>query len=161
MITDWPLPATGQALHSLIQLRNFYNKYCPWLEIKLDPLRMLITLYHHKPILPNVCTPALCLLFNNVNIIVTSSACLAHYDHTKPTIFLKTYWSVDIFCSILMQPDDSPASVTATVHLINNGVCEFNLTLGGARLHPIHFDLRECTEQERQFHSFVGKAACG
>ncbi len=31
MITDWPLPATGNALHSLIQLCNFYNKYCPCL----------------------------------------------------------------------------------------------------------------------------------
>jgi hypothetical protein len=46
MITDWPLPATGQALHSLIQLYNFYNKYCLWLEIKLKPLRQLIKKYH-------------------------------------------------------------------------------------------------------------------
>ena len=30
MITDWPLPATGQALHSaLVQSYNFYNQYCP------------------------------------------------------------------------------------------------------------------------------------
>jgi hypothetical protein len=38
MIIHWPLPTTDQALHSLIQLCNFYNKHCPWLELKLKPL---------------------------------------------------------------------------------------------------------------------------
>jgi hypothetical protein len=160
MITDWPLPATGQALHSLIQLCNFYNKYCPWLEIKLKPLRKLIKLYHRKPIPPTAWTPTLRLLFDEVKLGVTSSPCLARYDHHKPT-FLKTDWSADGFGSILMQPDDSPASLAATKRLVEEGICDFDLTLGGARLRPCRFDSRKCTEQEEHFHSFVGEAACG
>jgi hypothetical protein len=159
-INNWPLPATGQALYSLIQLCNFYNKYCSWLEIKLKPFRKLIKLYHRKPIPPETWMPALRLLFDEVKCGVTSSPCLTRYDHTKPT-FLKTDRSADGFGSILMQPDDSPASVAATKKLAKTGICDFDLTLTGARLRPVRFDSRKCTEQERHFHSFVGEAACG
>ena len=38
---------------------------------------------------------------------------------------------------------------------------KFDLTLKGARLHPVRLDSRKCTEQELHFHSFVGEAACG
>jgi hypothetical protein len=90
MINDWPLPATGQeALHSLIQLCNFYNKYCPWLELKLKPLRRIIKLYHRQTIPAVVWTPAFRLLFAGVKTGVTSSPCLARYNRVKP-IFLKT-----------------------------------------------------------------------
>jgi hypothetical protein len=161
MITDWPLPATSQALHSLIQLCNlFYNKYCPWLEIKLKPLRQLIKKFHRKPIPIDEWTPPLRQLFEDVKLGVTSSPCLARYDSAKP-LFLKTDWSAGGFGSILMQPGDSAADIAATAKLLETGICDFDLTMGGARLRPIRFDSRACTEQERHFHSFVGEAACG
>jgi hypothetical protein len=63
MINDWPLPSTGQVLHSLIQLCNFYNKYCPRLEIKLKPFRKLIKIYLRKPIhLRHGRPPCVCFL---------------------------------------------------------------------------------------------------
>jgi hypothetical protein len=96
-----------------------------------------------------------------VKLGITSSPCLARYDHKKLT-FLKTDWSADGFGSILMQPDSSsPAFVAAAKRLVEDGICNFNLTLKGARLRPVYFDSRKCTEQERHFHSFVGEAACG
>jgi hypothetical protein len=58
-----------------------------------------------------------------------------------------------------MQPDDQPTSVAATTKLLEDGICDFDLTQGGVRLRPIHFDSRKCTEQERHFHSFMGEAA--
>jgi hypothetical protein len=58
-----------------------------------------------------------------------------------------------------MQPDDSPTSVAAPKRLLEDGICDFDLTMGGARLRPIRFDSRKCTEQERHFHSFVGETA--
>jgi hypothetical protein len=147
MITDWPLPATKQALHSLIQLCNFCDKHCPWLEIKLKPLRQLIKLHHRKPIPPECWMPASRLLFDEVKRGVTSSPCLARYDCNKPT-FLKTDWSANGFGAILMQPDDNLASVAATERLTDDGICKFDLTLKGARLRPVQFDSRKCTKQE-------------
>jgi hypothetical protein len=60
-----------------------------------------------------------------------------------------------------MQPDDSPASVAATTRLLEDGIWDFDTTMGGARLRPIRFDSRKCTEQERHFHFFVGETTCG
>jgi hypothetical protein len=88
MITNWPLPATSQALHSLIQLCNVYHKYCPWLEFTLKPLQHLIKLCHYKPIPADVWTPELRLLFDEVRVGITSSPCPTCYDCAKP-IFLK------------------------------------------------------------------------
>jgi hypothetical protein len=155
MINIWPLPATGQALNSLIQPCNFYNKHCA--PGSRSSSSLCINLSSCSKPIP---APALRLLFDGVKVGLMSSPCLARYDRTKLTL-LKTDWSADGFGSILMQPDDSPASVAATKRLVKDGMCAFDLTLKGARLRPVQVDSRKCSEQERHFHSFVGKAACG
>jgi hypothetical protein len=62
---------------------------------------------------------------------------------------------------ILMQPNNSEASIVALALLHSDGICTFDLTMNGARLRPIRFGSRSCSERERHFHSFVGEAACG
>ena len=62
---------------------------------------------------------------------------------------------------ILMQPANDKASIEATVLLLKTGECLFDTTKSGARLQPILFGSRCCTGLERQYHSFVGEAACG
>ena len=39
------------------------------------------------------------------------------------------------------------------------GISLFDLTLKGARLRPIRFGSRRCTDSEQHYHSFVGEAA--
>jgi hypothetical protein len=136
MITDWPLPPTGQGLNSLIQLCNFCNKCCPWLDLKLKPLQCLIQLYYRKLISVSLWTPELHLLFNEVKVGITSSPCLACYDCAKP-IFLKMDWSADGFGSILMQPEDSPGSVAAPTRLLEEEICNFDVAMGGACLRSL------------------------
>jgi hypothetical protein len=60
-----------------------------------------------------------------------------------------------------MQPDDFPESLAALDHLTRTGECKFDLTLKGARLRPMRFGSRRCTDSEQNYHSFVGKAAVG
>jgi hypothetical protein len=43
------------------------------------------------------------------------------------------------FGSILMQPDDSPASVAAVTRLVEDGICDFDLTLKGAAPYSLRF----------------------
>jgi hypothetical protein len=38
-----------------------------------------------------------------------------------------------------MQPDDSPESAAALLHLQHTGECKIDLTLNGEGLHPIRF----------------------
>jgi hypothetical protein len=160
LITDWPLPVSGQALGSFIGLLTFYNCYCPWFEIRVKPLRRLERQYHRKPIPVPDWTAPLIALWDELKLAITSSPCLARYDSSKPC-FLKTDWSALGMGWILMQPDDFPASVQALHRLHTDGICDFDITMTGARLRPVRFGSRKCTDREHHFHSFVGEAACG
>ena len=160
LITDWPLPATGVSLSSFIGLLAFYNIYCPFFEIRVKPLRALERRHHRKSIPPEMWTSSLTHLWDKLKLAVTSSPCLARYDSSLPC-FLKTDWASTGMGWILMQPDNSDASKAALALLRSEGICTFDLTMNGARLRPIRFGSRSCTERECHYHSFVGEAACG
>ena len=160
LIADWPLPTTGQSLGSFIGLVSFYNIYCPFFEIRVKPLRSLERTHHRKPIPDVSWTTPLVSLWHELKVGITSSPCLARYDSAKPC-FLKTDWAGTGMGWILMQPDDSDASAAALALLRSDGICNFDVTMSGARLRPIRFGSRSCTERERHYHSFVGEAGCG
>ena len=63
--------------------------------------------------------------------------------------------------SILMQPADEEESIRATKLLQETGECLFDLTRGGACLRPTSFGSRCCVLKEKNYHSFLGEAACG
>ena len=131
LITDWPVPASGPTLGSFIGLLTFYNCYCPWFEIRVKPLRTLERVHHRKPIHTPLWAPPLLSLWDELKIGITSSPCLARYDASKPC-FLKTDWSALGLGWILMQPNNSPASVRALHTLCTTGICHFDVTMGGA-----------------------------
>ena len=160
LITNWPIPTSGSALHSFIGLVVFYFHYAPYLEIRIKPFRSMIKQYFRKPIPPLAWTQELIQLFNDIKLCIISSPVLARYNPDKPT-FLKTDWSAEGMGWILMQPADDSISVAATKTLLSGGKCLFDLTKSGARLQPISFGSRACTGLERRYHSFVGEAACG
>ena len=88
-INDWKLPASADSLHSFVSLCNFYNKFIPYFELKVAPLRSLYIKYNHKNIPDKEWTPELQKLFSSLKQDLTSEPLLARYDSTKP-IFLKT-----------------------------------------------------------------------
>ncbi len=160
LISKWPLPKQGQSLHSFIGLVNFYHKYHPYMEVTLKPLRLLESQYRRKEIPLMAWSPHLIALFEEVKVILTSSPILARFDKDKPC-FLKTDWSALGMAYILMQPDDSEESKQALKKLQDTGVCDFDLTLEGARLRPVAFGSRACTQAESHYHSFVGEVSSG
>ena len=160
MINDWNLPTTGQSLHSFIGLLSFYHRFAPYLEIRMKPLRKLCKLYYRKAIPLLAWTPELIQLFEDLKRCITSGPILARYDPSKPT-FLKTDWSAEGMGWILMQPADDEESVRATELLRTTGECLFDLCKNGARLRPIAFGSRACTDMERKLHSFLGEVASG
>lgn len=61
-------------------------------------------------------TPSLTTLFSDYKTNLVTSPFLLRYDGSWPA-FLKTVWSTGGISYILMQPDNSPASLTAIKHL--------------------------------------------
>ena len=48
LLQDWSLPPHDISLLSFIGVCCFYNKYCPWFETNIKPLRRLQREYHRK-----------------------------------------------------------------------------------------------------------------
>ena len=133
LIHDWPLPENGQSLHSFIGLLNFYHKYLPYMEIRLKPLRLLERQFRRGQIPQSAWTSELIALFEELKIAITSSPILARYDPSKPT-FIKTDWCALGMAFIIMQPDSSKESKAATTILLNQGICQFDMSSDGARV---------------------------
>jgi hypothetical protein len=160
LLTDWTQPQHALSLNSFIGLVTYYNCFVPWFEPKIKPLRTLEKAHHRLPIPDRAWTPDLSALFVEFKTAITSDPCLARYDDSKPC-FLKTDWSANGMGFILMQPADTEACVKALAILEAGGPNTFDELMSGARLRPVRFGSRRCTERERHFHSFVGEGACG
>ena len=130
------------------------------MEIRLKPLRKLLKRYYRQ-ILPLIAwTPTLFALFKELKITITSSPILARFDPEKPIFGFKD-WSAKGMGWILMQPADDFDSTEATIKLQKTGECLFDLCKNGARLRPVSFGSRSCTDFERKYHSFVGEEYAG
>jgi hypothetical protein len=99
-------------------------------------------------------------LFASMKVALTSSPLLARFDSSKP-VFLKTDWSAACMGFIIMQPDGSEVSMKAMAALKAGEDNAFDTAMTGARLQPIKFGSRKCTESEQHYHSMVGESACG
>ena len=89
-----------------------------------------------------------------------TSPLLFRYTSSKPTL-LKTDWSTGGTGYILIQPDNSPESLAAIVHLESTGESLFDCKRSGTRLMPIIFNFRTNLYHKKDYHSFVGEIACG
>jgi hypothetical protein len=65
--------------------------------------------------------------------------CLLRYFQA---LFLKADWAGTGMGWILMQPDDSDASAAELALFQSDGICNFDVTMNGARLRPIRFGSR-------------------
>jgi hypothetical protein len=157
IIADWPLPETGLSLSSFLGLITFYNRYIADYDARSRPLRKLAKRFHRAPIPCHAWEPQLHDAFTALKIAVTSDPCLARFDSSLPT-FLKTDWSATGMSYVLMQPADDPSSKKALSILEAGGPNTFDTLMTEARLRPVRFGSRRCTDHERHFHSFVGEA---
>ena len=98
----------------------FYNKFRPWFETNIKPLRRLQRKYHRKKIPIMSWSPTLIEIFGSFKSNLVISPLLFRYDSSRPT-FLRTDWSAGGMGYILMQPDDSPDSLAAIKHLTATG----------------------------------------
>jgi hypothetical protein len=160
LLHDWTLPTSGVSLHSFIGLCTYYNKFVPWFETDIKPLRDLERRHHRKPIPADAWTPSLSATFETFKVAITSDPCLARYDESMPS-FLKTDWSALGMGYILMQPSNTADSLAALAILKAGGENLFDLLMNGARLRPVRFGSRRCNDREHHYHSFVGEAGAG
>ena len=80
-------------------------------------------------------------LFHLCKTDLTTSPVLARFDSNKPT-FLKIDRYAEGMGYILLQPDDSDESITATKLLSSTGDCLFDLLPSSPRLRAVTYNSR-------------------
>ncbi len=159
-IDNWTRPKLAESLGSFIGLVTFYNWFIPWFETRIKVLRDLERAYHRSTI-PNVAwTEEHIEAFNTIKTALTRDPCLARYDSSLLTV-VKTDWSAIGMGFILMQPFDDAASKRAVTILESTSEFTFDRLMSGARLQPVRFGSRRCTEHESHYHSFTDEVAAG
>ena len=160
LIQDWSLPPHDIYLLSFIVLCCFYNKYCPWFETNVKPLRKLQRVYHRNDIPIIGWTSPLINLFCDCKTHSVPSPLLFCLESSRPT-FLTTDWSAGGMDYILIHPDDSSDSIAVITYIADTGECLFGLSLDRPRLRPVLCGSRSNLFYESDYHSFVGEVACG
>jgi hypothetical protein len=160
IIQYWTRPTTAKSLLSFISLCSFYQCYVPWFEVGIKEMRCMVRTYSRRAIPDADWTDDRTDLFASMKLALTSSPLLARFDSSKP-VFLETDWSAAGMGFILMQPDGSEVSMKAMATLKAGEDNAFDTAMTGARLQPIKFGSRKCTESEQHYHSMVGESACG
>lgn len=159
-IENWARPKLAESLGSFIGLVTFYNWFIPWFETRIKILRDLERAYHRTTIPDEAWTAQHEEAFDTIKTALTRDPCLARYDSSLLTV-VKTDWSAIGMGFILMQPFDDAASKRAVTILESTSEFTFDRLMSGARLQPVRFGSRRCTENESHYHSFTGEVAAG
>ena len=106
-----------------------------------------------------VWSPTLIGLFSEYKSNILISPLLFRYDSFK-SVFLKTDWSATGIGFIVMQLDNSPASLELLQHLSKIGEWHFDFDLKGARLYPVTFGSCSNHKFKEHYHFFVDEFAC-
>ena len=133
LLQSWFPSLQGISLLSFIVLCCFYNRYCPWFETSIAPLRRLQRHYHRNNIPIMGWTQSSIHLFENCKTNIVTFPRILRYDSSKPT-FLKIDQTTGGMDYMLMQLDDSFASSAAIKYLSLTDECSFELSFDEPRL---------------------------
>jgi hypothetical protein len=158
LLNHWTRPTTVRDVSSFLGFGNFYSRYIPHFELRVQNLRQIIHDfgYEHN-ILDSEWKKSAISEFEDIRMTILSKPLLRRVSRTKRP-YLRTDFSKLGFGHVLLQPGDDEPSIKAMERENAGGPCEFDLTLGGLRLFPCAFGGRICRGPERYLHSYLGEA---
>jgi hypothetical protein len=112
LLVHWPLPEFVPDVAKIVGFAQFYGKFIPQLELRISPLRNLITkLEYTKPVAPHWTTAAQDS-FDDITLAILSSPCLKSFDHNH-LVVLRSDYSSKGFGYVICQPGNDNVSTTA------------------------------------------------
>jgi hypothetical protein len=128
LLKTWKTPATPRAIMSFIGFAIFYVKWIPYFELKVKPLRELISQHPLDYTFSNEFTEQCNTAYENVKSHLLSAPILQRANIRK-RFYLKTDFSAVGLGFALCQPDDSQQALAAMQREDEGRDCEFDLTL--------------------------------
>ncbi len=156
----WPLPEIVRDVAKLVGFTQFYSKLIPQFELRIVPLRNLITMFEYTdPIKPHW-TMAAQDSFEDIKHAILFNPCLMRFNHQR-LIVLRTDFSSRGFGYVLCQPGNNEASTAAMIAYQSGADFSFMTKSTTAALHPVAFGTQPCRGKKVCLHSHLGKGFSG
>jgi hypothetical protein len=157
-IRNWKMPQTPRDILSFVSFAIFYLKWVPWFELKVQPLRAIISSWPLDHLLnEEEFNKDAVAVYEYLREYLLSSPMLQRASIHK-RFYLKADFSALSVGYALCQPDDNPESIAAMEREDKGGPCEFDLCQSKMRLKPVAFGSRKTVGNEKHYHSHPGES---
>ena len=155
----WPTPTIVRDVAKFVGFILFYGRIIPHCEVRLEPLRAIMT-HEYKEPLGNLWTSDAAATMESLKRALLDDPCLKRFDHRK-LLVLMTDFSCKGFGYVACQPGDDDDSQAAMRTFMRGGPCEFLKKGSTIALHPVAFGSRRTRGNETRLHSYLGEGFVG
>jgi hypothetical protein len=160
LLQHWPQPEFVRDVAKIVGFAQFYGKFIPQFELRIAPLRDLITAHEYTvPAAPHWTTSCQ-NSFEDIKHAILSDPCLKCFDHNR-LIVLRTDFSSKGFGYVICQPGNDAAATTAMDAYRSGSDFSFMTKDSMAVLHPVAFGARRCRGNKVRLHSHLGEGFSG
>jgi hypothetical protein len=159
LIKHWPIPELVREIASFVGFLQFYSKFTPNFEIRVEPLCRLMDREYTKRV-GDLWTSEVQTTFDNLCGLILCNPCLGRFDPRKITI-LTTDFSAKGFGYVVCQPDDDKTSLALTLQFMSRNGFHFLTKTNGGVLNPVAFGSSRTHGNEKLLHSYLGEGFAG
>ena len=159
LIKSWPIPELVRDVASFVGFLQFYSKFIPNFEIRVEPLRRIMEREYTEAV-GDLWTDETQSTFDDLRNSILCDPCLRRFDPRKLTV-LRTDFSAKGFGYVVCQPDDDDASLALSSQFMSGNGFHFLTKANQGTLHPVAFGSRRTRGNERYLHSYLGEGFAG
>ena len=109
LLKHWPTPVLVRDMASFVGFLQFYSKFIPNFQIRVEPLRKIMDREYSEEV-GDSWTPEAQSIFNELRNSILSDPCLRRFDASRLTV-LRTDFSAKGFGYVVCQADDDDTSL--------------------------------------------------
>jgi hypothetical protein len=160
LLTTWPHPELVRDIAKFIRFVQFYSKFIHHFELRVTPLRELVTNNEYVDPVAPIWTEATQRAMDDLKESILSDPCLMRFDHNR-LVVLRTDFSSAGFGYVVCQPGMDEASERAMAAFQVGQDFMFMSKDSSAVLRPVAFGSRRCQGNEVRLHSHLGEGFAG
>ena len=137
LIQHWPIPEFVRDVASFVGFLQFYSKFIPNFEIRVEPLRRIMERDYTEAV-GDHWTPTARKTFDDLRNSILCDLCLRRFNPKKLTV-LRTDFFAKGFGYLVCQADDDDVSLALVSQFMSGNGFQFLTKTNGGVLYPVAF----------------------
>jgi hypothetical protein len=137
LLKHWPIPEFVRDVASFVGFLQFYNKFIPHFEVRIEPLRRIME-REYTELVGDLWTSAAGETFDDLRNAILCNPCLHQFNPHRLTV-LRTDFSSKGFGYVVCQADTDNVSLALASQFMSGNGFHFLTKTNGGVLHPVAF----------------------